>query len=378
MASRSAVDGAEGVAGVGDVLQAEHDDRGRRPGFGDAIAAEVGHRLDASPGLTDEHGVALSQGSFLHQQRGARPLTAVEFRFEHHAGGETIGIGRELGDVGDQEQGVEQVAHAVAARGRDGDERDIAAVFLDLHLDIGERGFDAVGVDVVQVHLVQRDDVGHTGGVNVTDRLAGLRHDAIVGGDDEDGDVGGLRAARAHLGEGRVARGVDEGEQAFVGGRLVGADALGDAASLSLGDVGAADVVEQRGLAVVDVSEHGHDGRSLAQVGRVVGLFLDGAEDVDRGGRFVHRDDIAGLFGIEAAIHGDDGRGAVVERLGDVGHDAVGHQGLDDRDGRLVQQIGEFAHGQGARNLNDAVRGRWRGRLPDGLLCRHGGSGWSG
>ena len=40
---------------------------------------------------------------------------------------------------------------------------------------------------------------------------------------------------------------------------VVGADVLGDAARLAGDDVGLADVVEQRGLAVVDVAHDGHD-----------------------------------------------------------------------------------------------------------------------
>ena len=43
--------------------------------------------------------------------------------------------------------------------------------------------------------------------------LDGLGHDALGRGDDEDHEVGELRAAGAHLGEGGVARRVDEGER---------------------------------------------------------------------------------------------------------------------------------------------------------------------
>ena len=46
----------------------------------------------------------------------------------------------------------------------------------------------------------------------VVDRFLRLRHHAVVGGDDEDGDVRHLRAAGAHRGEGFVARRVEEGD----------------------------------------------------------------------------------------------------------------------------------------------------------------------
>ena len=91
----------------------------------------------------------------------------------------------------------------------------------------------------------------------VIDRFDGLRHHAVVGGDHQHHDVGQLGAARAHRGERRMARGIEEGDDALLGLHVVRADMLGDAAGFAGGHLGAADVVQQRGLAVVDVT---HDG----------------------------------------------------------------------------------------------------------------------
>ncbi len=90
--------------------------------------------------------------------------------------------------------------------------------------------------------------------------------DAVVGGDDEHDDVGHLRAARAHRGERLVARRVEEDDVAAVGVHLVGADVLRDAAGLARGDVGLADGVEQRRLAVVDVAHDGDHRRARHQI----------------------------------------------------------------------------------------------------------------
>jgi hypothetical protein len=49
----------------------------------------------------------------------------------------------------------------------------------------------------------------------MVDRLEGLRHHAVVGGDDEHGDVGQLCAAGAQGGERLVARRVEEGDLAL-------------------------------------------------------------------------------------------------------------------------------------------------------------------
>ena len=76
-------------------------------------------------------------------------------------------------------------------------------------------------------------------------RFERLRHDAVIGGDDEDDDVRDVRAARAHGTEGRVAGRVEEGDlRQFVfafgmrEGNGVGADVLRDAAGFARRDVG--------------------------------------------------------------------------------------------------------------------------------------------
>jgi hypothetical protein len=85
-----------------------------------------------------------------------------------------------------------------------------------------------------------------------------LRHDAIIGGDDEDGDIRDLAAAGTHSGERFVAGGVEEGNPLFRDAHLVGADVLRHASRFALGDVARADLVEEAGLAVVDVTHDGH------------------------------------------------------------------------------------------------------------------------
>ena len=78
---------------------------------------------------------------------------------------------------------------------------------------------------------------------------------------------------------------------------LVGADVLGDAAALGGHDVGLADAVQQRRLAVVDVAQDGDDRRAWLEVlGGVLGLA--GLEHVVLGGALV--DDLQ----LDAELHG--------------------------------------------------------------------------
>ena len=133
------------------------------------------------------------------------------------------------------------------------------------------------------VHLVDRDDDRHVGGLGVVDRLDRLGHHAVVGGDDEHDDVGDLRAARAHGREGLVAGRVDERDRVAVPLDPVGADVLGDPAGLARDDVRRADPVEQQRLAVVDVAHDRDDRRAGRGLDRVELLVL--LEVLARGAR---------------------------------------------------------------------------------------------
>ena len=152
---------------------------------------------------------------------------------------------------------------------RDFDVDDLAAHRFDLYLVLQQFGAHALRLRVGLVDLVDRDDHRHLGRLGVIDRLDGLRHHAVVGGNDEDDDVGNLGAAGAHRGERGMARRVDEGDllAAFRRGDLIGADVLGDAAGFARYHVGVAQRIEQRGLAVIDVAHHGDDRRARFGVG---------------------------------------------------------------------------------------------------------------
>ena len=102
-------------------------------------------------------------------------------------------------------------------------------------------------------------------------------------------------------------------------------------------DIGVANGVEQRGLAVVDMAHDGHDGRArlevLAGVGRVEQALLDvGLGDaLDRVAHFL----------------GDELRRVGVDHIGDLVHVALLHQQADHVDAALRHAVGEFLNGDG-------------------------------
>ena len=106
--------------------------------------------------------------------------------------------------------------------------------------------------------------------LGVVDGLDGLRHNAVVRCDDQNGDIGYLRAAGTHGGKRRMTRGIEEGDRACRrSSTRVCADVLGNAAGLARGDLGLADGVEQGGLAVVNVAHNNND-----RIARLQLLFL--------------------------------------------------------------------------------------------------------
>ena len=100
-------------------------------------------------------------------------------------------------------------------RAETGTAGDVAAVLLDQRRRARSSCcFTRSGFGAGRSILLIATMIGTPAALGVVDRLDRLRHDAVVGGDDEDGDVGHLRAARAHRGEGLVAGRVEEGDLA--------------------------------------------------------------------------------------------------------------------------------------------------------------------
>ena len=152
------------------------------------------------------------------------------------------------------------------------------------------------------------------------DRLAGLRHHAVVGGNDEDRDVRDLRAARTHGGERLVTGGIEEGDPATVEGRLVGADVLCDPARFGVDDGRFPDRIEKGRLAVVDVAHDRDDRWSCREVGIAVFEYLGLGVVV---GRMLDHD-------LALDLGRDQQHGLVAQRLGDRDHLAQAHHDLDD------------------------------------------------
>ena len=334
----------EAIAGTGHAGQTEAFDRRGGAGRLDLSAVVVDEGAHLAGVLAAEYDIAHAECAAFDEHSGGGAHAGFELGFNDIAFGAAGGIGLEFEDIGLQEDHFEQVIDAVAGLGADGTADQIAAPLF---------GGESLGLQLLHhalhirgghIDLIDGNHHGNAGGLDMLNGLAGLRHDAVVGGDDDDGDVGEVGAAGTHGGEGRVAGGIEEGNLLAAQLDGVGTDVLGDAAGFTVGDLGIADLVEQGGLAVVDMAEEGDHGRTGHQVFGLIlifGAFFEFALDAGATATFLN------LNG-EAVFFCDLADDLHINALIDGGQNIHLHQLGDDDIGLKAEHFGEVLDDDGA------------------------------
>ncbi len=246
--------------------------------------------------------------------------------------------------VGLQQNGVEQFVDALAGLRRHVDEHRIAAPLFRQHAVLLQVGLDPLRIGVALVDLVDCNHDGHFGRTRVLNCFDRLRHDAVVGGNHQHDDVGHLRTAGTHGRERRVTRRVEERDHALRRLDVIGADVLRNTARFARRHLGATDVVEQRGLAVIDVTHDGDHRRTRLEFMRGIGrlqLVFDRALLMQHGR-------VAEFFDHEH-------RGVLVDRLVDGGHHAHVHHDLDDFVGLHRHALRQFGDRDGLTDQHIAL-----------------------
>ena len=197
----------------------------------------------------------------------------------------------------------------------------VAAELFGYHFFSHQLAFDAVHIGIGLVDLVDGHHDGYTGRFCMLDSFAGLRHHAVIGRNHQNHDVGGLRASGTHGRESLVTRRIQKGHHAARSFHVVGANVLGNAAGLTRRHFGCADVVEQRGLAMVNVAHDG-DHRCARQGFSLLALHVLVGECF----RIIQR----GCNGLVTHFFHHDHGGVLVQRLIDGDHLSELHQLLDD------------------------------------------------
>ena len=271
----------------------------------------------------------------------------IESCFEHAALTGSVRVGLELEHFGGQEHRLEKIVDAFAGLRGDLADLGLAAPISGSQTVLGQLCEDAVGICSVLIHLVDCHNNGNVRSLGVVDGLNRLRHDAVVGRDHEDRNIRAHCAARAHLGEGRVARGIEEGDGLVVYLDGIRANVLGNAAGLARRDLRVTDIVEKGGLAVVDVAHDDDDRRTGDELLRRVLMIVKEF--------FFDRNDDLALY-LAAELDGDKFRRIVVDGLVDRRHHAVFQQTLDDLRRRLLHARGEFTDGDFIGDFDDQRR----------------------
>ena len=339
-------DHQEAVARVGHRGEAEHLHRARRRCLRHRGAVVVEQRPDPPERLARDDGVADVQRAALDQHRGHRAAAAVQVGLDGDALAELLGVGPQVQlGVRGQDDGLEQLLDVAPLAGGHVHEQGRPAELLSDQVVLGELGTHPLRVRPFLVDLVDRNHDRHPGRLGVVQRLRRLRLHAVVGRDHEHHEVGGLRPAGTHGGEGLVTRGVDERDLPLLAvhfrGDLVGTDVLGDAARFAGRHVGVPDRVEELGLAVVDVAHHGHHRRPGDQGFLAALVFTE--LDVERLQQlpvlFLRGDDLD----VVVELRPEQLQRLVVHRLGGGDHLAQVEHDLDQRGRVDPDLVGEVA-----------------------------------
>ena len=235
----------------GSLSRPETDRRGRTGGL-DRLAAVVLDRTNLAVAFARQDHLALLEAAVLDQK--VRDDAAALLNSASRTTPEAAPWAWLLRSGSPSRKTRSSSSSAFALERRHAHHRRRTTPVLEDELERGELVHHLVGVCLGLVALVERNH-DRAGGARVVDCLFGLRLHAVVGRDHQDRDIDGRRTAGPHRGERRVTGRVDHRD--LVPGRgldLVRTDVLRDAAGLALGDATGADRVNQRRLAVVDVT----------------------------------------------------------------------------------------------------------------------------
>ena len=226
----------------------------------------IHHRTHTTDRRARNDDVAAVERTVLNQYRCNRTFALVELRLNDNTLRAAVRVRLQILHVGNQQNAFQQIINALVLQSRDGNADHVAAPFLGNKTVLGQLGLDGVGVRTRLIHLVDGNDNVNARRFRMVDRFNGLRHHAVVRRNNKDCNIGCHRASCTHGGERLVTGGVKEGDLSALDLDAVSADVLCDTARFARRDVRVADGVQNRGLAVVDVTHHADNGSAGNQL----------------------------------------------------------------------------------------------------------------
>ena len=330
------------ITGLWRAVQAENLDRDGRHRLFDPLTLVIDQRADLAPLLAHNKDIAGLQCAFLHQNRGNRATSGIQLCLDHGALGLAIRIRSQLQQFRLQNDGFQQLVQTGAIDGRNLNVQHIARHFFNDDLMLKQLGPHLVRIGARPVNLVDRHNERHFGSLGVVDGLDRLRHDAVIGGNNQNNDIRYLGTTGAHRCKCRVAGRIQEGQDRAIDIDLIGADMLRNAASLARDDVGFSDGIQNRRFAVIHVPHDRDHRRTRLQRVRIV--FLGDDDIFDIGRRNPDR--------LVTEFLDDQFRRIRVDRLVLRRHDTVCHQRFDHIGNTLGHPVGKFLNHDGFRKLD--------------------------
>ena len=226
---------------------------------------------------------------------------------------------------------------------RNRNKRNVATVFFRNDVFCNEFLRNAIDVGSLFINLVDCHNDRNASRFRMRNRFLRLRHDAIVSSDNQNNDIGRFRTTGTHSSKSFMARSIEESHNTATGFDVIRTDMLGNATRFAGSDLGTANIVKKRRLAVVDVTHNGNDRSARQQFSVFIVTHL---------GQF--RFNVLNLGSESLVSHFlDQNHGRfLIQHLIDRDHLAQFHQLLDhfgSLDSHLVRQFGD---GNGFRNVN--------------------------
>ena len=254
----------------------------------DAAAVIVNKSANLAEMLSDENRIAHLERTARNEQGSARAKALLKLGLDNKAVGAAGGIGHKLKNFRLNENIFKKLVNALASLAGNRTADNITTPILRRKTALLELLLNAIDIGS---RLVSLRDSHHNLNACLTrnsDTFLRLRHDAVIGSDNQNCDIGNLRTAATHCAECRVTRSIKERNFLASDFHLIGANLLSDAACFASGNMLLADPVHKRRLAVVNVTEEGNDRCARPQsLGRIIWdqiICVDGLENRLRSG----------------------------------------------------------------------------------------------
>ena len=318
-------------------VEAENLDRPAGACLGQLLATVVEKGTHTAALGANNQNIALLQGAALDQNRCHGTTATLDLGFDNDTVGGAVRVGLEFEKLGLKHDGFFQPVETLSRQCGYIDAKNVTTKIFGDDLLLQQVVANTLRIGARLVAFVDGDNHRTTCGLGMVDRLDRLRHDRVIGSNNENDDVGDVGTARTHLGEGLVARRINKGD-GVTGLRadLVRADMLCNATGFAGSHIGTADCIEKACLAVVDMAHDGNDRGPRLHAGCVVLGTLE--TDLDIRVRNT-------LCAVAKLLH-DQFSGLAIDGLGGCRHDPELHQLLDHIGCTFRHPVGKLANGQ--------------------------------